>query len=310
MSTTATTAQSTSTTSAAGTPSPVASRRPGRRSLLGVGAVVAATAVAATVLHTGVGADGAMPRLRLQPASVVDQGTVVRHLTGVTALSSPATARGDREDIIRLAPYTTPIGAVVTARSSMEAYLTASLYDVHNFWSRSFRGWGFKAPTVRFQFPAKGEVRQSCGATNDSTMQYCSGDDTITFSQEVARNLWLGTYGKYTIKGTDDMSVSVLVAHEYGHNIEQELGWLSRITAAQGERGADCLAGVWARDAYARGILDDGDVNEALQAMDLLAEHPGQSDNGVHGTPAQRQQAFRTGWSSNSAANCVYTYLK
>jgi predicted metalloprotease len=276
-----------------------------RRTAFATGAVAAAAATAVLVssLSGGATATGAMPRVHMvAPASSLTGSSNVN-----TANATTSAATGSRE-FIQLAPYTTPIGAIVTARSSMEAYLTASLYDVHNTWSRLFKGWNYKAPTITFQFPVKGEVLNSCGPTNDMTFQYCITDDTLTISQEGARNLWLGSYGNYTIKGTDDMSVSVLVAHEYGHNVEAELGLWDGRTGAQKERGADCFAGVWAKDASDRGILDDGDINEGLQALDLLAEHPGQSDNGLHGTPEERKAAFTVGYSQGARA-CVTTYL-
>jgi predicted metalloprotease len=269
----------------------------------GAVAVAAATAVLVSALSGGAAAAGAMPRVRmLHPTTAVvsNNHTDAGQATGSNKSKSSV-------ELITLAPYTNSLGAVVTPTSSMEAFLTASIYDVASTWTRLFQSWNYTGPTAFFQFPEPGVVLSSCGETDDSTFAYCPGDDTITINQEAARQLWLGHRGDLTNAGLGDMSIALFVAHEYGHNIEAELDRLNNVTAAQAERGADCFAGVWAQDAAARGILEAGDLNEALSGLDLVAEHPGMTD-GIHGTPEERQGAFRVGYEQNARA-CVTTYL-
>ncbi len=192
--------------------------------------------------------------------------------------------------------------------------MRASVADVDATWVRLFAGWGYTtAPSAYVVLPGPGESVLSCGQqTDDTTMQYCSTDDTITFSQAAAQQMWEGTYNRQQVAGNGAMSVSLFLAHEYGHNLEYELGLggdSSAHDAAARERGADCFAGVWAQDAAERGLLSDTDVAAAYASMDLAAEHPEkQIADGIHGSAAQRQQAYEVG-ATQGARACVTTYL-
>lgn len=79
------------------------------------------------------------------------------------------------------------------------------------------------------------------------------------------------------------------------------------------ELQADCLAGVWANRAdKARGILEAGDVEEALNAASAIGDDRLQRqsrgtvvpESFTHGTSAQRQRWFRTGLSSGDPDSC------
>ncbi len=222
---------------------------------------------------------------------------------GAEALDTDGVAR------IQLPGRRSEIGAYIAPTSTMQEFLYQSLMDVHQYWSGQFASWGFAQPQVSYEFPGTAaQATSRCGAA-EPLMQYCPLDDTISVSEKTAIDLWNGSYGTLANAGTGDMSVAVIVAHEYGHAIGQELGY-GPIGAAAKERLADCLAGVWAAGAQSRGILDVGDVAEAANGLDLLAEHPefGIQDN-THGSADQRVQAFSTGW-YQGAARCVDSYAR
>ena len=76
---------------------------------------------------------------------------------------------------------------------------------------------------------------------------------------------------------------------------------------------ADCLAGVWANHAdRARNILEDGDVDEALNAASAIGDDTLQRqsrgtvvpESFTHGSAAQRQRWFRTGLQSGNPDAC------
>ena len=83
------------------------------------------------------------------------------------------------------------------------------------------------------------------------------------------------------------------MAHEYAHQVQDELGLFERygqqLPTMAFELQADCYAGTWAKSAYRENRLEDGDVQEALDAAlavgDFDAGNPGH-----HGTPEQRQR--------------------
>jgi len=115
-----------------------------------------------------------------------------------------------------------------------------------------------------------------------------------------------------------DFAQAYVIAHEVGHHVQNLLGisgkihsMKQRLSAAEGnalsvrlELQADCLAGVWAHHAdKARNILEEGDVEEALNAASAIGDDTLQRqsrgtvvpESFTHGTSAQRQRWFRTG---------------
>ena len=281
-----------------------------RRTSIALASLTAAVAVVlvARTAQAGSAQDGALRLRSTTSVGTSDQGST--QAAGTSTARTRTINDAGKTDDIELAPTKDANGNVVSATSSMDAYLTASLNDVDAFWSKSFAAWGMPEPQITYDWTDPGEsVYIPCGGemSGDWTAEYCSANDTITVSKEAAANFWNGKTFAYSNGGEGDMTVAVMVAHEYGHNLEQELGWLDKISQAAAERGADCFAGVWAADAAARGILDQGDLGEASQAMDLFAEHDGQTD-GIHGTTAERQAALNLGYTSGAAA-CVNTYF-
>ena len=145
---------------------------------------------------------------------------------------------------------------------------------------------------------------------------YCPGDAHIyidlSFFNELATRF--GAPG--------DFAQAYVIAHEYGHHIQNLLGAMDRRDAnAPGAEGgsvrtelqADCYAGVWAYHAQQRfRILQAGDVEEGLAAAsavgdDTLAKQGAGyvvTDSFTHGTSAQRMRWFRAGLDSGALAAC------
>jgi len=69
------------------------------------------------------------------------------------------------------------------------------------------------------------------------------------------------------------------------------------------ELQADCYAGTWAKSAYDEKRLDDGDVQEALDAALAVGDFDA-ADPGHHGTPEQREQAWYSGFQSGDPETC------
>ena len=109
------------------------------------------------------------------------------------------------------------------------------------------------------------------------------------------------------LEGARRQLVAYMVAHEYGHQVQDELGLFDRygsqLPTMAFELQADCFAGTWAHSAYQENRLEQGDVQEALDAAlavgDFDAGNPGH-----HGTPEQREQAWNTGFESGDPSSC------
>src|SRR5690349_6491563 len=124
-----------------------------------------------------------------------------------------------------------------------------------------------------------------------------------------------------------DFAQAYVIAHEYGHHIQNLVGTMERERGdlegegARGESGAsvrlelqaDCYAGVWANRANARfRILQTGDVEEGLRAASAVGDDALEKqqqgyvvpDSFTHGTSAQRARWFKRGLDSGNMDQC------
>jgi predicted metalloprotease len=194
----------------------------------------------------------------------------------------------------------------------MGEYLTLALNRVDHYWSQVFANSNLPEPTVTYNWLAPGEsVQPACGdePTNEHTAAYCGGDDTIYVAQQMAIDLWNGFLGdKHAEVYPGAFGVAYVIAHEYAHNIQAELGLQpSGPTVMQFELEADCFAGVFANSEYYAGVLDAGDVESAISEADLVGDY-NFTDPGHHGTPAERVAAWRTGYDSGQPDTCISTF--
>jgi predicted metalloprotease len=197
---------------------------------------------------------------------------------------------------------------------TMDAFLSAVIHDIDRYWQATFAAEDLPAPSVFYAWPAKGETMDSgCNElTDDETAMYCGPSDTIFVSQDFAIRLWDGlintTYGPQQSDSLGDFAVAYVLAHEFGHSIQAELGVLGvGYPVWRTELQADCFAGNWANSAYLEGILEDGDIEEALTTADLVGDFEFASEQ-HHGTPDERVEAFTLGWTTGDPVDC-FVYL-
>jgi uncharacterized protein len=116
------------------------------------------------------------------------------------------------------------------------------------------------------------------------------------------------------------------VAHEVGHHVQNLLGILPKFNAARAkmtetqanamsvrvELQADCFAGIWGKFTQQKGILQSGDLEEALNAAHQIGDDALQKqsrgyvvpDSFTHGTSEQRMKWFKRGFDTGKISAC------
>ena len=225
-------------------------------------------------------------------------------------------ALGELEKAFPRARTTSPQvqSAGETDSDQIDRYMTRIIKDVDGYWTKTFAASDLPEPRVSYFWVPPGAAQPTaCGTpADDNAAFYCPADDTIYVARRFAAALWEGVAsglpGQQAGFGhaAGDFGVAYVIAHEYAHNIQNELG-LFRIGRANSskpfELQADCLAGAWGAAVYAEGRLSREDVQEAINTALAVGDFDVSSRN-HHGTPQERRDAWLTGFRSNDPAAC------
>ena len=185
------------------------------------------------------------------------------------------------------------------ANLTIPEYLDAVNRDVARYWSASFANGNlpYEAPSqVIYEQP----FPSACGEAILDSAAYCPPDSTIYLPVPYF-NLLIGAIG--------DAAGAIPIAHENGHHVQDLLGILDdpRLRTIDKELMADCLAGVWAASVYQRGLLEEGDIEEALESRSAVGDPADTSPDHpqAHGTPQERVRVFSRGYHFADAAACI-----
>ncbi len=200
------------------------------------------------------------------------------------------------------------------------AFVRTVLAETEDTWSGIFQSAGetYQKPTLVL---FSGQVSSACGyASAASGPFYCPGDrkvylDTSFFNELDKR---FGAAG--------DFAQAYVIAHEVGPHIQNLTGVLpefnrrrqsmSQVDAnkmsVRVELQADCYAGIWGKFTEQKGILETGDLEEALNAAHQIGDDTLQKqtqgyvvpDSFNHGTSAQRAEWFKRGFQSGRVEDC------
>ena len=187
-----------------------------------------------------------------------------------------------------------------------QAAVALAQRDVNVFWSNVLADWNVSSrpPALRWYNTAQGpgRIRTPCGRIMVNNAAYCSANGTIYLDARFARHFFetVGDYALFTI-----------IAHEWGHHVQHLTGidrdyQRGRLTGKQIELQADYWAGVYTRSAERRGILEAGDLEEALTITRAAGDMPGAEPNRgrPHGTAQERYDAFLSGYQSGDPEQC------
>lgn len=213
-----------------------------------------------------------------------------------------------------------PLTAADSAAEETEVqFISFVLDDVQNTWAKILPSEGASfhpAKLVLF----RNSTDSGCGPAQ-SVMGpfYCPIDERVYLD--------LGFFDELKQKfgASGDFAQAYVVAHELGHHVQHLLGTDTRVRQLQEsnpaeanqlsvrlELQADCFAGVWGNMASKQGQLDQGDVEEGLNAASKIGDDALQrQSSGVvrpetftHGSSAQRTAALRRGLQSGDPNQC------
>ena len=203
------------------------------------------------------------------------------------------------------------------ANEQRDCRIVGYVNSVQAYWAEAFEGSDQQyqmAETVLFS----DAVNTACGGASSQVGPfYCPLDQTIYidlvfFDQLLTR---LGGEG-------GELAEAYVIAHEYGHHVQNLLGLLEsgRDAGAEGgavrtELQADCFAGVWAGNAVDTGYLEPltrEQINQALDTAAVIGDDHIQGQTGgqinqdtwTHGSSEQRQEWFTRGMEERAPDAC------
>lgn len=194
----------------------------------------------------------------------------------------------------------------------LSEFVSVVLADTEDVWGKVFseNGLTYREPKLVL---FNQSVRSACGVAGSSTGPfYCPPDEKLyidlSFYDDLSR--------KYGAPG--DFAMAYVIAHEVGHHVQNLLGITDQMQEIRSkvsekeynkysvklELQADYLAGVWANHQENMGFLEDGDLQEALDAASAVGDDRLQEqangrvvpDSFTHGTSKQRMEWFYKGY--------------
>lgn len=201
------------------------------------------------------------------------------------------------------------------ADQSEKCRVVGVVNSVQKYWSDQIQDYQ-PARTTLFS----GRIQTGCGLADSSVGPfYCPNDQHVYLDLGFFDEL----RSRFGAEG-GPFAQAYVIAHEYGHHVQNQLGALARARQGGGSNGgsvrvelqADCYAGVWARNAvdtgfYAKNFTDD-DIRQALDAAAAVGDDRIQRrtqgrvdpEGFTHGTSQQRTKWFRNGYESGDPRGC------
>jgi predicted metalloprotease len=215
---------------------------------------------------------------------------------------------------------TTAMSPQDSAREETEVqFVSFVLDDVQNTWQTVMQKSGMQYAPAKLVLFRDG-TQSGCGFAQSAMGPfYCPLDEKVYID--------LGFYDELKTRfgASGDFAQAYVLAHELGHHIQHLTGTDQQVRQAQssspGEANqlsvrldlqADCYAGVWASATQRRNMLEEGDVQEAMNAAssvgdDRILAQSGRSvnvDSFTHGSAEQRMTWFKRGFDTGDPKSC------
>jgi len=196
--------------------------------------------------------------------------------------------------------------------NELAQFVSVVLAETEDVWTELFRKEG-----AVYTYPKlvlySGSVQSACGFAGAATGPfYCPGDYKLyidlSFFDELQKRF----------QAPGDFAMAYVVAHEVGHHVQTLLGTMEKVMSLRSrlsekefnkylirlELQADYFAGVWAHYVKRMNLVQEGDIEEALNAASAVGDDRIQKstqgyvvpDSFTHGTSEQRKHWFYKGF--------------
>ena len=239
-------------------------------------------------------------------------------LGGIVLLVIALLMGADPRQLLEQLPTQTPSSRTQSSRAAspeeeeQKQFVATVLANTEDVWTDLFRQMGrqYRDPKLVL---FNDQVESSCGLAGAAVGPfYCPGDEKLYLDLSFFKEL----HTRFRAPG--DFAEAYVIAHEVGHHVQRLLGTMDKVESARSrlreeennrlsvrlELQADFLAGVWAHYAQKKGVLEPGDIEEALGAASSVGDDRLQRetqgyvvhDSFTHGTSEQRIRWFRKGF--------------
>ncbi len=206
------------------------------------------------------------------------------------------------------------------AEEELAKFSRVALKTTEDVWTEIFRATGERYPHPKLVLYT-GSTSTACGYGQSAMGPfYCPADRKVYLDLSFYNDM------QKKLGGGGDFALGYVLAHEVGHHVQTVLGISEQVQTLQQrvtkkeanalqvkmELQADCFAGVWAHFMEKRGILEAGDLEEALKTATAIGDDRLQKeatgrvvpDSFTHGTSLQRLNWFKKGFKSGNPNVC------